>query len=250
MKIKPETLPALVFEKKIDHTFMPHFSAIPFCFILCIWLFQGNSHAQGYEDLYLLYSNHRIEQLASRLKEYEKRSPSAPEIQFFNAVFMENGDEAMAVYQDLFGKSSGRLKNLIAAKISAYYFAQGYYVKADDYNKLAATKFPLKAQENLISSDNRGKDNANKVEDSAPQEESVKPVYIIQVGAFGVEQNADDLSTVLQKRKVNTRVVKRRVGDNDLFCVWIDGAEDYAATKEMAEEIREKFKLSYRILKP
>jgi hypothetical protein len=222
---------------------MPHLSVKPFCFILCIWLLQGNSHAQGYEDLYLLYSNHRIEQLASRLKEYEKRSPSEPEIQFFKAVLMEDGDAAMAVYQDLFGKSSGRLKSLIAAKISAYYFAQGYYVKADEYNRLAATKFPLKAQENLISSDNKEKD-------SAAKEASDKPVYIIQVGAFGVEQNADDLSAVLKRRKVNARVVKRLVGDNDLFCVWIDGAEDYAATKQIAEEVREKFKLSYRILKP
>jgi len=222
---------------------MPHFSTKPFCFILCIWLFQGSSHAQGYEDLYLLYSNHKIEQLASRLQEYEKRSPSEPEIKFFKAVFMENGDEAMTIYQDLFGKASGRLKSLIAAKISAYYFAQGYYVKADEYNKLAATKIPLKAQENLISSDNKKQANT-------PEEEVVKPVYIIQVGAFGVEQNADDLSAVLQRRKVNARVVTRRVGDNDLFCVWIDGAEDYAATKEIAEEIREKFKLSYRILKP
>jgi len=222
---------------------MSNLSVKPLCLLLCIWLLQGSSHAQDYEDLYLLYSNHRIEQLASRLKEYEKRSPSDPEIQFFKAIFMENGDQAMQIYQELFGRTSGRLKSLIASKISAYYFAQGYYVKADEYNKLATTKFPLKTQENLIPSDN--------IENNRePKVESVNPVYIIQVGAFGVSQNADDLSAVLQRRKVNARVVKRRVGDSDLFCVWVDGAEDYAATKEIAEEIRDKFRLSYRILKP
>jgi hypothetical protein len=30
----------------------------------------------------------------------------------------------------------------------------------------------------------------------------------------------------------------------------VDGADDYSSTKEIAEEIKKKYNLSYRILKP
>jgi hypothetical protein len=197
--------------------------------------------AQTYEDLYLLYTNHKIEQLASRLSELEKRRPSDPELVFFKAIFLENGEEAMKTYQELFNKTSGRLQNLIAEKMSAYYFAQGYYVKSDEYKKLAAANFTINTQENVLITDNTNNIQA---------EPEIKAAYIIQVGAFGVRQNAEELTDVLQKGKIDARLVTRLIGDKDMFCVWIYGDDDYEATKRTAEEIKQKFKLTYRILKP
>ena len=197
--------------------------------------------AQNHDDLYLLYDNHKIDQLDARLTELEKRNLSDPEITFFRATFLESGEEALVIYLDLFDKSSGRLKNLIAARLSAYYFAQGYYVKAQEYEKLASVNFPVATQVYTKPADNSRTTEDNQI----PQ-----PVYIIQVGAFGVKENAEELSEVLVKKKIDSRVVTRQIGDKELFCVWIDGAADYDATKEVAEDIKLKYKLTYRILKP
>jgi hypothetical protein len=210
-------------------------------FPITIVFFFQISFAQNYQDLYVLYENNRMERLQLRLAEYEKKYPESLEVQFFNALFLNNGDEAFKIYNDLFGRSDGKLKSLLAEKISEYYFAQGYYVKAKEYQALAGKEFPEKTKDLPADTDNKEVDSNSSAESTS---------YVIQVGAFSVIENANDLAGVLQHKEVSARVVARKIGDKSLYCVWVDGADDYSSTKEIAEEIKKKYNLSYRILKP
>ena len=73
---------------------------------------------------------------------------------------------------------------------------------------------------------------------------------MIQVGAFGVMQNADDLVQFLKKKTVKANVVKRSIGGVELYCVWIPGKDNYDATEDIARDIKRKYQLSYRIIIP
>ena len=89
-----------------------------------------------------------MNRLKLRLNELEKRIPDDPEIRFFRTIFTDNGEEALEVYQELYKSSEGPLKNLLAKKMSEYYFALGYYVKAQEYQRAANQKYVVKTKEN------------------------------------------------------------------------------------------------------
>ena len=110
------------------------------------------------------------------------------------------------------------------------------------------TKFNQRIQKNedwtsepVISGDNN--------KESIIEQRSA-PIYKIQVGAFGVIENANDLAGYLQDNKLEVSVVKRNVSGSVLYCVWVEGDTDFKITENIAEEIKRKYQLSYRIVKP
>ncbi len=209
--------------------------------IISILLFSNVLLSQNHDDLFILYKNKKFKRLETRLSELEKRHLNDPEIVFFKTIFKDNGEDAIKIYQDLYKISGGPLKNLLAKKMSEYYFAQGYYVKAQEYSRAAGQKYKSKPKENSLTADNKN------VENLKPKNHLR---YIIQVGAFGVEKNAAELADILKRRKIKAEVVERNINDKILYCVWIQGDEDYSETKEIAEDIKSNYKLTYRILKP
>ena len=181
--------------------------------------------AQSFDQMDQLYQAKRFDELR---KLVEGKSSENAEFLFFKTVFNENGDESVRIYEDLFGKSQGKLKGLIAAKISEYYYAKGFYVKAGEYARYA-------------------------VYDDVPSESEVqikKEVYYIQVGAFGYEDNARRMQELLKVRQISADVKIRYINDKKLYCVWIAGADTYQSTVKQADELKLKYKINYQIINP
>ena len=197
--------------------------------------------AQIHQDLYTYYLNRQINKLEERLTQLEKTSKNHPEILFFRTALSDNGDDAFNVYERLFIQSKGPLKNLSAQKLSEYYFARGFYVKSSEYKKIAKTYIPVKTTESANSGDNIVE---NKTETRTTS------TYNIQVGAFGIRDNADELADYLKGKQVKVSVVKREIDGKQLYCVWVEGGSDLDSTKDIADELKRKYRLSYRILKP
>jgi cell division septation protein DedD len=84
---------------------------------------------------------------------------------------------------------------------------------------------------------------------SGQSTEGQKINYIIQVGAFGEEENARQLQKSLQTQKFPVRIIERVVNDRNLYCVWVNGGESLDETIRLADKIKNRFKLEYRILK-
>jgi hypothetical protein len=208
---------------------------------LSFTLIISNLFAQQYPDLFNYYANHQIDLLREKLQQSEYLDDNHPEILFFRTVFSDNGDNALSVYERLFNQSMGPLKNLTAQKLSEYYFARGFYVKSSEYKNIAKAYIPVKTSEKIITGD-------NKIEKKT--EEQRASIYKIQVGAFGVRENADDLTVYLKGKNLDVNVVRREINGSILFCVWVEGESDIAGTEELAKEIKEKYDLSYRIVKP
>ena len=197
--------------------------------------------AQKHQDLFEYYTNKQIDKLATRIQQLKTDAQNDPEVLFFSTVLNDNGDSAFSIYERLFIESRGRVKNLAAAKLAEYYYARGFYIKSSEYEKFAKTYIPIKTTEVIESGDNTKE---NKTEQRS------KSIYKIQVGAFGVIDNANDLATFLRGKKLDVSVATRSIGGNILFCVWVEGGSDFKSTEEIAEAIKKKYQLSYRIVKP
>jgi hypothetical protein len=69
------------------------------------------------------------------------------------------------------------------------------------------------------------------------------------VGAFSVIKNARDLVQFLKGKNILADVVERKVGANNLFCVWVKGKKNFEETEKIAKDIKKNYKLSYRIIR-
>ena len=212
-----------------------------FILLLSILLQIPSVFAQKHQDLFTYYSNRKIDQLETRLKQLENVNQNEPEILFFRTILSDDGENAFNVYDRLFKASKGPLKNLAAQKLAEYYYARGFYVKSSEYKNIAKTYIPLKTSEESKSGDNTKE---YKIE---PRSTSI---YKIQVGAFGVRENANDLAEYLKDKKLDVSVVRREIDGKVLYCVWVDGESSIDQTEKVAEEIKKNFRLSYRIMKP
>jgi hypothetical protein len=197
--------------------------------------------AQKHQDLFTYYTNRQIDQLETRIQQLGNTNQNDPEVLFFRTVLSDNGDNAFNIYERLFKQSKGPLKNLAAQKLAEYYFARGFYVKSSEYKNIAKTYIPLKTTEKPKSGDN------TREIKTEPRDASI---YKIQVGAFGVRNNANDLAEYLKSKKIEVSVVSREIDGKDLYCVWVEGGSNLDSTEEIAEEIKKNFRLSYRIVKP
>jgi AmiR/NasT family two-component response regulator len=205
------------------------------CFIFTFYL--SSLYCQDLNELYILYNNRQIRELKNKVDLLEKKYPDKKEILFFKTLFIRNGDEAVQNYQNLLGQADEKLKAYVVNKISEYYYAKGYYVTALQY------------QDDIIVTSNQNvKENIEEKNQQLKINENSK--FKIQLGAFSVKENANQLIEKLLHNGIHALIVERMVNDILLYCVWINGKNSFEETKLFAEMIKKKFQLEYRIIKP
>lgn len=197
--------------------------------------------SQKHQDLFTYYKNRQIDKLEIRVQQLGNADQNDPELLFFRTVLSDNGDNAFNVYERLFKQSSGSIKNLSAQKLAEYYFARGFYVKSSEYKNIAKTYIPIKTTE-----EPKAGDNTREIKTEPPS----ASIYKIQVGAFGVRENANDLAEFLKGKRIEVSVVSRIVDGTNLYCVWVEGGSNLDRTEDIAEELKKNYRLSYRIVKP
>lgn len=196
-------------------------------YLLILFLIPVISYGQSFEQLNQLYQKKKMGELEQLVRNSTSESP---EIIFFKTIFNENGIKSIRIYESLFTKTDGELKGLAAKKISEYYYALGFYVKASEYAKYATVAFP--AAHTAI--------------------ETVSPdkLYFIQVGAFGYRDNANRMKELLKKKNIESDVKVRQVNGKTLYCVWVHGGKTYRDTKIIADDLKQQYKLNYQIINP
>ena len=224
-----------------------HKCVIKITLINIVTLFSFLSAQDTFELMYSNYTNHNYIEIQNQLAKIDQKNRNGLEYQFFNALFNTNGEETKETFQLIFEKGNVRLKKLAAKKLMDYYYAKGYYVNASKF------------QEYLIDEGNG--ENVNVIpekplEPSKPEnmpvvsESDPEPVkYFIQVGAFSLEENANQLVKMLATQNIPARIVERKIESKKLYCVWLDGKEDFKKTFNYANVIKEKYDLKFRIIK-
>jgi len=197
-------------------------------------------YGQNFDDLYQLYQNNDFTRLKSEFAKIgELDSKNLYEYRFFEALLNNNAEEAKSIYEQIYSKSKGKVKLLAAEKLRQYYYARGYYLTAADYQK-----YVVKHEDQLPERE----DEPIKVPDETVQS-STDLSYFIQVGAFGLSDNANQLKNMLETQNINCSIVEKNISNTRLYCVWIKGKSNLESTIDYANIIKERYDLNYRIIK-
>ena len=115
-----------------------------------------------------------------------------------------------------------------------YYYANGYYETASKYQKY------------LVDSENVTN---NKTEYVKQKPVSPTEKLYIQVGAFGLKENASQLQNMLKTQNIKAVIIEKKINSKQLYLVWIEGKSNFEDTLKEANLLREKYDLDYRIIK-
>lgn len=210
--------------------------------------FYSFSSAQDvFELMYQDYKNHKYTNIKTQLARINQEQKSRLEYKFYVAIFNTNGEEAKESFQLIFEKGNPKFKKLAAKKLMDYYYAKGYYVNASKYQE-----FLIDEDAGQSITEDSIVDQILKqptIEPNLPKEDSKPAKYFIQVGAFSLKENANQLVTMLATQNIRARMVERKIDQKNLYCVWLNGKEDFKKTFNYANVIKEKYDLKFRIIK-
>ena len=209
---------------------------IKYISLFIFFCFGQNIYGQNSQQLYQLYQEKNLSQLKEKYVEVKAGLSKADQL-FFNALFTRDAEKAFNIYKDLFQNSGGKLKYYTGERLKDYYYARGYYSTASDYEKYLV-------------------DNRHLIEEANnPEQDSYQPDVIdeeslfIQVGAFGLKENAMQMSDMLNTQKISSKVKVRYINNKKLFCVWVLGKKDFKQTLKFADELKQKYHLDYKLIK-
>jgi len=204
--------------------------------ILALFYSFSNIHAQNNNQLFQLYQEKNFERLKEKYEKVKADLSKAEKI-FFDAIFTKNAELAFRTYKDLFQNTSGKLKYYSGERLKDYYYARGYYSTASDYEKYLADNHILIEESSTLERDNY-------------QAEIVdRESLYIQVGAFGLKENASQMTEMLNTQKIESKIKIRHINNTDLYCVWVLGKKDFKQTLKLADELKQKYHLDYKIIK-
>jgi len=204
--------------------------------LLILLLCLPSIYAQCVDDIYYLYQNKEFKKLKEKLVSVKAKLPKAEQL-FFETLFVDDAEKAYAVYKDLFDKNDGKVKYFAAERLKDYYYAKGYYSTASDYERY------LVEHRDLI--ENSSNEIVNDVEESPVDTDK----FYIQVGAFGLIDNAQQMQEMLKTQKINSKIITREVRSKTLYCVWIPGRDEFDDTLKYANELKQLYHLDFNIIK-
>jgi len=192
--------------------------------------------------LFNYFDNQNYTEIEKQLKVIGPGDQSSIEIAFFRALFMESAEEAKDQFQYVFENSKGKVKSLAAKKLMDYYYARGLYTTAAGYHEFLTDKEPDAPPSTVSTLPERR-------EQPVPKAVTAAETYFVQVGAFSLPENADQLKKMLATQNIESKIVERMVENKKLYCVWLDGASSFEETLKYANTIKEKYDLKFRIIK-
>lgn len=199
-------------------------------------LFFTQAYTQAANDIYQLYQDRDYSALKEKLKTAKANLPKAEQL-FFETLFMEDAEKAYEKYKELFDKNDGKVKYFAAERLKEYYYAKGYYSTASDYERYLVENRDLVESKSL----------------EIVQEAEESPIdtdkFYIQVGAFALQENAQQMQEMLKTQKINSKIITRVVQSNKLYCVWIPGMDQFNDTLKYANELKQMYHLDFNIIK-
>lgn len=190
-------------------------------------------YAQQRTELYRLYEQSEFTALEQAVKKVGTISANDYEGLFFKTLFIKDGERAEQNYLSVFEHGTPRLRLLAAKKLMDYFYAAGYYMTSEKYQKyIVEHAMPVV-----------------KAGTAQTARQATTPRYFIQVGAFGLPANARQRVSFLKTQDVNAQLVERVVNGKTLYCVWIEGKMDLDKSLEFANKIKQKFDLEFQIMK-
>ena len=234
--------------------------------------------------LYLsLIEEGKIAGVKENLPELISKYPNNPGVIYLKALLTQNGNSAIKLYKDLLKKyPNSKYAPNSAMKIGEYFYARGLYTQAATLLKNIPIKYPRYADIQRVTNLMVKSFNAIGEADSARYyaliinsmfpnvdtgidilSDKSKPLnqvfdfnkkrpdlgpYVVQIGAFGSEQNAKRLK--LQASQLGHDVSINKVDSNGkrLYAVRVNRYKSKKQAEKAGRDIKTKLGLEYRVL--
>jgi tetratricopeptide (TPR) repeat protein len=225
--------------------------------LIIIYFNFGFTHGQDVDIVAYLkqIESGNLDEVKSELPGLKKDYPNSPSVMFLEGVLTENGQEAVAIYNNII-KTYPHSKYADAAlyRVYSYYYALGLYETArtnldklrkeypnSPYIKLADSKIPSK------------KEISEKIPEKSPQMEEGKPVsdykFTIQAGAFSKIDNAEGLKKDFQDSGFFSEIKDKVVGGTTFHVVYVGKFVDENEANNFLQVVNSEFNLDGRVVK-
>jgi len=200
------------------------------------------------------------DQVRKELPALLKQNKGNPSILFLDAVLTEAGEQALEKYKNIYRKyPNSHFADASLYRIFSYYFALGYYSKAEKYLSKLKNEFPSSAYVNVADRsipeeeiEAELTDNTKKeiiaAQPSEQSENKVEYKFTVQAGAFLNYKNAERLKRNFQKSGYFASVYPKEVGGSILNVVIAGKFKTESAAKSFLPELKAKYKLNGRVV--
>ena len=251
--------------------------------IVFFFLLASFSFGQNIELYLSLIEEGKVEGVKENLPELSSKYPNNPGVLYLKALLTQNGNSAIKLYQDLLKKHpDSKYASYSAMKIGEYFYARGLYTQAATLLKNIPIKYPrfvdIQRVTNLMVNSFNAIGEAdsaryyaliinsmfpnidiesdmvidkskpfNQVFDFNRKRPDLGP-YVVQIGAFGSEQNAKRLK--LQTSQLGYDVSINKVDSNGkrLYAVRVNRYKSKKQAEKAGRDIKTKLGLEFRVL--
>jgi tetratricopeptide (TPR) repeat protein len=162
--------------------------------------------------------NGNIGEAKEALVDLQEKNADDPSVMFLDAVLKENGQEAVAIYQDIVDNHpKSKYADAALYRIFSYYYALGLYETAQEKLKQLKESYPTSPYIN-VADQNLSALEKSEVKEPEKVVEEVKPKveenykFTIQAGAFTNLDNANKLIGEFESAGIFTRLGEKAVG--------------------------------------
>ena len=170
-----------------------------------------------------------------------------PDFYFLEAVITPDGETALERYMMIYDKyPDSKFADAALYRIFSYYYALGYYQKAESYLEQLKKFYP--GSPYIKSADRNIPDEAIIIEEEPEaQQAAVQPTqtynFTVQAGAFLNLDNAKKLKDNIEKDDYSCQIKTKEVGGSILNVVLVGKF----ATREEAQKIIDYLKVSHKL---
>jgi tetratricopeptide (TPR) repeat protein len=185
-----------------------------------------------------------IQNALTYLQEFKNSSPNDPSVIFLDGVLTQNGEDALKKYSTVYEKyPKSNYADASLYRIFSYYFALGYYKKAESYLDKLKTGYPnspyIKTADRTIPDE---EDSVSAID----EKQNPAFVFTIQAGAFLNSDNAKKLKDQLQNDGYSSEIIIKEIGGSFFNIVYVGKYENENDTKPVLVFLLNKYSIKGR----
>lgn len=185
-----------------------------------------------------------IQNAQTYLQEFKNTSPEDPSVIFLDGVLTQNGEDALKKYSTVYEKyPKSNYADASLYRIFSYYFALGYYKKAESYLDKLKTGYPnspyIKTADRTIPDE---EDSVSAID----EKQNPAFVFTIQAGAFLNSDNAKKLNDQLQNDGYSSEIIIKEIGGSFFNIVYVGKYENENDTKPVLVFLLNKYSIKGR----
>lgn len=231
-----------------------------FIFILIVNIipFTANIYSQDADIVPYLKAieNGDLASAKEALTELKEINPDDPSVMFLDAVLKENGQEAVAIYQDIVDNHpKSKYADASLYRIFSYYYALGLYESSQEKLKQLKSSYPSSpyiqvAEQNISALEKVEQTKTEtKIEETQTQTKTeVDYKFTIQAGAFTNLDNAKNLMSEFENASIYSQLGEKVVGGTTFHIVYAGKFERREDAENFLQVLSSRYKINGSIV--